>query len=188
MSKFVQTANGSWPRADLIKEIHCRNGAYIAVCNDGESRQLCPAFDLNDLVINLSSVVPAVAELTAYCFTWDDEQDQPHIWKTSVVAWRITDYGPLPVLLDGSAPDFGAIEDHGRFVIPCSERKVYYSLDEVVELYKEFHEKSSQRQQPDTQADDAADGGDTELAEHNADDNVCAFPRPQTHKSDRTIH
>ena len=184
MSKFVHTVNGPWLRADLIKEIHCRNGAYIAVCEDGESRQLCPAFEPNALVFDPSPVVPAIAKVTVHCLTWDDEQDQPYTWKTSVVAWQITDDGPFPILLDGSTFAFGAIESQGRFVIPCSGGEVYDTLEQVIERYKELHQR---RRQPDPEAKDAAEGDDPELAGRN-DDNVCAFPSSQTQKPGRTVH
>ena len=125
MRKFVHIANGPMLRTDLIKEIYFRDDAYIAVCEDGESRQLCPGFTLSDLRDPLP-VVPAIAGVTAHCFHWDDdadEKDPPDTWRTSVIAWRIHDDGPEPILLDGYVPGFIAIEDHGRFVLPNGETR-----------------------------------------------------------------
>ena len=194
MRKFVHIANGPMLRTDLIKEIYFRDDAYIAVCEDGESRRLCPGFTLSHLRDPLP-VVPAIAGVTAHCFHWDDdadEKDPPDTWRTSVIAWRIHDDGPEPILLDGCVPGFIAIEDHGRFVLPNGEG--YDTLEQVAERCKEVRQMLLQAV-ADAEANAAAVANDakheetpTEDEHNDDDDNVCAFSTPQTRRPGRTVH
>jgi hypothetical protein len=189
MRKFVHIANGPMLRTDLIKEIHFRDDAYIAVCEDGESRQLCPGFTLSDLRDPLP-VVPAIAGVTAHCFHCDDDADvkePPHTWQTSVIAWRIHDDGPEPILLDGCVPCFIAIEDRGRFVLSTGEG--YDTLEEVAERYKELRQALLQAE-ADADANAAAVADDAEQEQTPTDDehNDRTFPTRPTHRPGRTYH
>ena len=188
MRNFVHIANGPMLRTDLIKEIYFRDDAYIAVCEDGESRRLCPGFTLSHLRDPLP-VVPAIAGVTAHCFHWDDdadEKDPPDTWRTSVIAWRIHDDGPEPILLDGCVPGFIAIEDHGRFVLPNGEG--YATLEQVAERCNELRQAMLQAENDGEANAAAVDDAEQEQTPTKDEHNDHTFPTRPTHRPGRTYH